>query len=109
MGTDIKLAPPYACMAMGEFEDIAFGSNNQLLDLVLFWKRFIDDVLGLFKGSEEEFNELVDWLNSIMEGVVKFKSNFSSSKAEFLDLIISIENGKLKTNLFVKPCLSFNL
>ena len=33
VGTGIKLAPPYACMAMGEFEDIAFGSNNQLLDL----------------------------------------------------------------------------
>ena len=99
----IKLAPPYACMAMGEFENIAFGSNNHLVDLLLFWKRFIDDVLALFKGTEEEFNELVDWLNSIMKGIVKFKSSYSSEKVEFLDLIISIENGKLKTNLFVKP------
>ena len=49
VGTGIKLAPPYACMAMGEFENIAFGSNNQLVDLLLFWKRFIDNVLGLFK------------------------------------------------------------
>ena len=38
-----------------------------------------------------------------MKGIVKFKSSFSSDKVEFLDLIISIENGKLKTNLFVKP------
>jgi hypothetical protein len=38
-----------------------------------------------------------------MKGVVKFKSNFSNESVEFLDLIISIENGKLKTNLFVKP------
>ena len=45
----------------------------------------------------------MDWLNSLMKGIVKFKSNFSSDKVEFLDLIISIENGKLKTNLFVKP------
>ena len=90
-------------MAMGEFEDIAFGSKNQLLDLLIFWKRFIDDVLGLFKGNEQEFEEFESWLNSIMRGVVKFKSNFSSEKVEFLDLIISIENGKLKTNLFVKP------
>ena len=88
---------------MGEFENIAFGSNNQLLQFVIFWKRFIDDVLGLFKGSEVQFNELVLWLNSIMEGVVKFKSNYSVVKVEFLDLVISIEEGKLKTNLFIKP------
>ena len=103
VGTGIKLAPPYACMAMGEFENIVFGSNNQLLDLLIFWKRFIDDVLGLFKGTELEFEDFVDWLNSLMKGIVKFKSNFSSDQVEFLDLIISIENGKLKTNLFVKP------
>ena len=105
MGTGIKLAPPYpyACLAMGEFENIAFESNNQLLDLIVFWKRFIDDVLGLFRGNEKEFEGLVDWLNSIMRGVVKFKSNFSSDQVEFLDLIISIEKGKLKTNLFIKP------
>ena len=38
-----------------------------------------------------------------MRGVVKIKSNFSSDQVEFLDLIISIEKGKLKTNLFIKP------
>ena len=103
VGTGIKLAPPYACMAMGEFENIVFGSDNQFLDLLVFWKRFIDDVLGLFKGTEKEFEEFVKWLNSIMRGIVKFKSSFSSDKVEFLDLVISIENGKLKTNLFVKP------
>ena len=45
----------------------------------------------------------MDKLNSLMKGIAKFKSNFSSDQVEFLDLIISIENGKLKTNLFVKP------
>ena len=103
MGTGIKLAPPYACLAMGEFEKVAFESDNQFMDLMLFWKRFIDDVLGLFKGNEAEFEEFVEWLNSIMKGVVKFKSNFSTEKVEFLDLIISKEEGKLKTNLFIKP------
>ena len=103
VGTGIKLAPPYACLAMGEFEKIAFESHHQFLDLMLFWKRFIDDVLGLFKGNEAEFEEFVEWLNSIMKGVVKFKSNFSTEKVEFLDLIISKEEGKLKTNLFIKP------
>ena len=38
-----------------------------------------------------------------MKGVVKLKSNFCSDREESLDLIITIENGKLKTNLFIKP------
>ena len=100
----IKLAPPYACIGLGEFEKTAFEDNQHpLADLVLLWKRFIDDVLGLFKGSQNQFEEYVEWLNSIMRGVVKFKANFSISHVEFLDLVISIKDGKLKTNLFVKP------
>ena len=45
----------------------------------------------------------MEWLNSLMPGVVKFKYEYSVNKIEFLDLEIIIENGKLETNLFVKP------
>ena len=38
-----------------------------------------------------------------MPGVVKFTANLSYSKVEFLDLVIKIGNGKLKTDLFIKP------
>ena len=48
-----------------------------------------------------QFEEYVEWLNSLMRGEVKFKSNFSTNQVEFLDLVISIKDGKLKTNLFV--------
>ena len=57
----------------------------------------------LFKGSEEECNDLVDWLNSLMPGIVKFKFDYSHSRIEFLDLQISIEDGQLKTSLYIKP------
>ena len=103
IGTGLKLAPPYACLGMGQYEKSAFRSNQPLLDLLLLWKRFIDDVFGLFYGSEEQFNQLSTWLNSLMPGVVKFTANFSFKEVEFLDLVIKIEDGKLKTNLFIKP------
>ena len=48
VGTVLKLAPPYTCLGMGQYEQIAFNSNQPLLDLVLLWKRYIDDVFGLF-------------------------------------------------------------
>ena len=88
---------------MGEFENLAFNQNNELLDSLFLWKHFIDDVLGLFEGSKEDFEKFVEWLNSLMLGTVKFKSNISQEKVEFLDLIISIQDGKLQTNMFIKP------
>ena len=71
--------------------------------MIKLWKRYIDDILVLFKGSKEDFDEMVYWLNSIMPGVVKFKFNFSEEKVEFLDLVILIEDGKIQTDLFIKP------
>ena len=62
---------------MREFENIAFCSNNNFNDLLLMWKRFIDDVLGLFKGTEQQCEDFIRWLNTLMEGTVKFKYNTS--------------------------------
>ena len=38
-----------------------------------------------------------------MPGTLEFKFEFSYTKIEFLDLEISIEDGRLKTNLYIKP------
>ena len=70
---------------------------------LLLWKRFIDDIFMLFKGSKEECEKLVHWLNSILPGVIKFKFEYSTEMVEFLDLQILLENNRLETNLFIKP------
>ena len=57
----------------------------------------------LFKGSKQDCEELVEWLNSLHPGVIKFKFEFSTKLVEFLDLEILIENGRIETNLFIKP------
>ena len=103
VGTGVKYAPPYACLGVGKFEELAFNSSQDFVDLILLWKRFIDDVFMLFKGSHDECHELVTWLNSLMPGIVKFTYEYSKSKINFLDLEIFIEDGKLKSNLFIKP------
>ena len=54
VGTGVKLAPPYACIAMGEYENQVFSSQNEMLKLIGIWKRFIDDIFILFKGSKED-------------------------------------------------------
>ena len=35
VGTGIKLAPSFACLGVGKFEQLAFRSNHELLDLIL--------------------------------------------------------------------------
>ena len=71
---------------------MVFNSNKDVLKRILLWKRFIDDVFLLFKGTKEECGEFVEWLNSLMPGVVKFKFEYSDVKIEFLDLQIFIGN-----------------
>ena len=69
---------------LGKFEELAFNSNQDLTDLIILWKRYIDDVFALFKGSKDDLQELVNWLNSLMPGVVKFTYDFSKEKLNFL-------------------------
>ena len=91
----MQLAPPYTCVGMGKFEKEAFKKNFSLLDKIMLWKRYIDDVFMLFKGSKEECDNLVTWLNSLYPGVIKFKYEYSTEMVEFLDLQIMVEKGKL--------------
>ena len=64
VGTGIKLSPTYACIGIGKYEDMFFSSDQAVLEKINLWKRFIDDVLMLFMGTENECTNLVDWLNS---------------------------------------------
>ena len=61
----------------GEICKMLFGSDQALLENILFWKRFIDDVLMLFRGTQEECDAIVKWLNSLMPGAITFKFEFS--------------------------------
>ena len=80
VGTGIKLAPTFACLGLGKFEELVFNSRQDLVNKILKWKRFIDDVLTLFRGTEEECADFVNWLNSLMPGIVKFKYEYSEKQ-----------------------------
>ena len=103
VGTGMKLSPTYACLGMGNFEKVVFSSGQDLLKKIIIWKRFIDDILMLFRGSKLECETLVNWLNSLMPGVIKLKYEFSYTRIVFLDLEIFLEDGMLKTDLHIKP------
>ena len=66
------------------------------------WFRFIDDIWGIFRGSEEALNSFVDYCNSLHE-TIKFMVEHSKKAITFLDVITYQEENRIKAMLFVKP------
>ena len=60
-------------------------------------RRFIDDNLVIWTGTDETFNEFFNFLN-LFHPTIKV----DEPQHEFLDLEISIKNGKIHTDLYRK-------
>ena len=74
-----------------------FDSRNWI-DRKNFFKRYIDDILIIFTGSYEEFNEFFESINNFHE-TIKFDTpdhDKESNSCHFLDITISIEKDKGK-------------
>ena len=76
-------------------------------ELILFWKRFIDDGIGIWKGTRDEFDEFIKSLN---EQSKRFGINFPLKEVQFgrsvnfLDLTIYLdEENTIHHKLYVKP------
>jgi hypothetical protein len=101
------MGTPSACL----HATISYGvhERNKILptfhDFLIYYKRFIDDVIGIWQPSTDGMDEQ-HWeqfhlaMNSW--GKLKWVISDRSKKADFLDLTISIEKGKILTPTFQK-------
>lgn len=121
-----KLAPVYANIFMGKLESMILKDfKGRPPDL---WRRYIDDIICLFCGSEEELLSFLEHISSfhstikftceyrLKDVIVKTKwknnklcvtrsplNNIRPRSIDFLDCNIWInENNKFETDLFVK-------
>ena len=103
MGT--KVAPTYANIFMGKLEKITLSKcPRSLKEFLHTWRRFIDDILVIWKGTDEQFREFFNFLNAF-HLTIKFdepKHNCDENSCDFLDLKICIQDGKIQTDLFRK-------
>ena len=99
MGT--RAAPTFANLFMGKIDTLI---KNCAASLVFFYKRFIDDILIIWTGSEAEFLDFMTKINKL-HPTIKFtcEYDFATKSTNFLDTKISIVNGKIVTDLFRKP------
>ena len=97
MGT--KMAPSYANLFVGNFEQksLAAATHSPLI-----WWRYIDDIFLLWTHGEEKLNDFITYLNNL-HPTITFTSSFSYNEIPFLDVKVMLLNGRLETDLYVKP------
>ncbi|XP_078521680.1 serine dehydratase-like [Lissotriton helveticus] len=96
-------APDLAILYMAEFErDHILTVSNPYETNIWMWRRYIDDVLMLWTGSEVELNGFFTWLNNQSQDI-QFTMSMSKTSIDFLDISIKVQNGHLHTTLFRKP------
>ena len=104
MGT--KMAPRYANLFMGYLEkDLLEKSPYK----PLAWFRYIDDVFIIWTHGREKLNDFLKLANENLYGMV-FEvgdDSISENSIPFLDVKVILRNGKLYSDLYIKPTDKF--
>jgi hypothetical protein len=74
-----------------------FTGNTPYLQL-----RLIDDIFGLYNGTEDELQAWVNFLNNSHPSI-KFTVEISTTQLPFLDTLVYLDNNIVKTKLYKKP------
>ena len=99
-----KLGKNYACTYIREWEEeVSKEAEERIGRKPKWWKRFVDDVFGVWKGTKEEFLEFIKICNEHEERI-KVTYDVCEEEAIFLDVkVVRLEGGRVKTELYVKP------
>ena len=103
MGT--RCAPSYASIIMGHVEETLQTMAGE--GLVLFWRRYIDDIFLVYGGEREQFDSYRADINKI-HPTIKFTAECNSDQATFLDITAYKgerfkETGVLDVKTYIKP------
>ncbi|CAJ0936833.1 unnamed protein product [Ranitomeya imitator] len=104
-------APTYANLLLGWWEDtLIFKDEDEIWSpRIIFWGRFIDDILVLWRGDACSFSDFVAYLNTTIEGLF-FTFEIGGQSINFLDVNICRQgDGSLSTTIFRKPTATNSL
>lgn len=98
-----KFAPSYANIYMAKWEEGALAAWP--LKPLQYW-RFLDDIWGVWPGTEAQFTDFAEHLNNFHKSI-KIKYTLNHSEVNFLDIITYKdrdfgETGQLQTRVFFK-------
>ncbi len=97
------MAPSFASLYCGFFEHQCVLNQlcNPCLPCITNWRRYIDDVFFIWKGSETELKEFHDFMNKNNYNL-KFTMEYEEQQMNFLDILVFKDSNKLCSNLYRK-------
>ncbi|KAM4012040.1 uncharacterized protein ACNLHF_005390 isoform 1-T3 [Anomaloglossus baeobatrachus] len=99
-----SFAPAYANLFLGLWErDLPLSDRESLMDRVLLWARYIDDIFLIWQGSLVELHQFMSVLNSSGRNIL-ITYQWSHEQVEFLDVLVRKDaEFVLQTDLYRKP------
>ena len=96
----------YADIAMAKYDSLA----NKFHLKPSVWKRFRDDVFVLWEHGTASLTSFLDYLNTVDKtGKIKFTMEIAGGTGlEFHDLKLTINEGKIRVDVFAKSTNSFS-
>ncbi|XP_078506116.1 uncharacterized protein LOC144763946 [Lissotriton helveticus] len=93
-----KFAPAYAGLFMGWFErEHAWGRHAAAwMNNIIFWGRYIDDVIMIWDGPTLDLSEYFGYLNDNPFNV-RFTMTHNQKAIDFLDVQLFVENNKIQS------------
>uniref|UniRef100_A0A8D8XCL7 Reverse transcriptase domain-containing protein n=1 Tax=Cacopsylla melanoneura TaxID=428564 RepID=A0A8D8XCL7_9HEMI len=98
------LSPLLAEAYMDDFEQQLFCENPPILQNILIYKRYVDDIFILWTGDTSEVQDLLHHVNQLRENI-KFEIEIGGETLNFLDLTIklNLSTRKLEFSVYRKP------
>ena len=94
-----KFVPPYSILFLAELQEEILR-EVELKHYLWWWYMF--DIFFIWEHGEKKLKEFIDVLNK-KHPTIKFTEEWSKTQINFLDVTVYLENGKIKTDLYVKP------
>lgn len=100
MGT--RFAPSYANLFMGHYENLFIQNAHPWRKHIIMYRRYIDDLIFIWDGTEDDFNTFTAYLNTNDFGV-ELSGKISAAKIEYLDVELSSIKDNITSKTYFKP------
>ncbi|KAM9311570.1 uncharacterized protein PAF06_009397 [Gastrophryne carolinensis] len=100
MGSNV--APSYANLYMSNYETKYVYTSTDYHSHVLLWLRYLDDIFILWQGTAEALSNFHLYLNQCLP-TISFSLEHSTRSIHFLDVLVTLENGYISTDVYRKP------
>ena len=94
-----KFAPSYAILFMADLEKKILNAFDEK---PMIWWRYVDDIFFIWEHGEESRHKFLNKLNTF-HPTIKFTAEYSKETINFLDINVRLVEGRLMTDLFLKP------